>query len=95
MGACTLTLAWSFLTAYFNGYQVLLTINDYGEAHAELVLLLLGIPCGFYYARRTLYPLLDNLWGWDGRAGLNLKTPTDIEDDYVNSSLASSVYKTR
>lgn len=40
-----LLLVYIFLMAYFGGtYGVRLTINDYGEAHAELVLFLCLLP---------------------------------------------------
>ena len=38
LAAC-ITLYWTFLVAYFSGHMsTLVTINDYGEAHFELVL---------------------------------------------------------
>jgi len=39
----------TFLVAYFNGYQVLVIINDYGEAHIELVMILIIFPLSMYY----------------------------------------------
>jgi len=53
---CTFTLLLTFFTAYFNGYEVLVTINDYNEAKIEFYLFLFLIPCIIY----TLAISLDN-----------------------------------
>jgi len=50
----SLFLFIEFLVAYFNGYQVSLTINDYGEAHFELVMLIIVILCGLITLIRML-----------------------------------------
>ena len=44
----TITFMFTFFIAYFNGYEVLVKINDYGEAHIEMVVFLLLIPCMIY-----------------------------------------------
>ena len=33
-----------FMGAYFNGFRVVVTVNDYGEAHIEFVMLLVFTP---------------------------------------------------
>jgi len=33
------TMLWVFFRAYFNGYQILVTINDYHEAHIEAIIM--------------------------------------------------------
>lgn len=42
IGLALSTLYWFFL-AYQNGMQVLITINDYGEAKAEMILIIMWI----------------------------------------------------
>lgn len=39
-----ITMAWTFMFAYFGGtYSTTITINNYGEAHIELVIILAWI----------------------------------------------------
>ena len=52
-----LNLCCVFLFAYFNDYRILVTVNDYGEAHIELILIPLTLvfcSIGLYFAWRHL-----------------------------------------
>ena len=42
--SCYITVLLTFVTAYFNNMRTLVTINDYGEANIEAVILLTSIP---------------------------------------------------
>ena len=55
--AAAATFLTTFLIAYFNGMQVVVTINDCGEANAELVMISLSVLCGFV----TLFRMLRRL----------------------------------
>jgi len=44
--AAAIVMLATFLVAFFNGMCVLVTINEYGEANAELVLLTVTVLCG-------------------------------------------------
>ena len=44
----------TFSMAYFNGYEVIVYINNYNEAHIEMIFLLLTIPIVAYTAYQTL-----------------------------------------
>ena len=47
--ACVVCLYIIFFVAYFlNDKTVLVTINTYNEAHIELVMLILALPCILY-----------------------------------------------
>lgn len=54
---CTAGLYMVFFAAYLNPQKAtLVTINSFGEAHIELAMLLLAIPCIcylFYHVRRS------------------------------------------
>lgn len=53
--SCYATFVLLFLTAYFFGnYRVLATINDYGEAHIELIALLASFPLVLLFTKRKL-----------------------------------------
>ena len=48
----------TFMMAYFNNYHVYVTVNDYGEAHIEFILLLFMIPvslAGFVFTLHDLW----------------------------------------
>ena len=49
---CTIMMYALFFTAYFNGYRVLLTINKYGEAHFEAIMLVLLFPAIFLFIKK-------------------------------------------
>ena len=53
IGICSLiVLTLTFFSAYFNKFQILVTVNSFSEAHIEAVLLplcLLVSIVGFYY----------------------------------------------
>jgi len=51
---CYTTLVIIFLFAYTHGMQVLVTINDYGEANIELLLLISAIPLVIEYALENI-----------------------------------------
>lgn len=57
LGGATCTLLYTFLIAYFNGYSVIININNYGEAHIELVLFIFLLPFMVY----VLFNSIDNL----------------------------------
>ena len=50
--ACLLSnsifLFYTFISAYFNNYQIIVRINNYGEANLELIFLPISIILGLY-----------------------------------------------
>lgn len=52
--ATTTVMIYTFFIAYFNGYSVIVTINDYNEANAEFILILLLIPCMIYAIAKSM-----------------------------------------
>ena len=50
----SLVFVLTFLVAYFNNYEVFVTINDYGEAHIELFLIMAGLPFAFLFVRDAI-----------------------------------------
>lgn len=44
----SLVLFYTFFIAYFNDYQVLINVNNFGEAHLELFLIPISIILGIY-----------------------------------------------
>lgn len=56
--AYTLVFSYTFLMAYFDkSKSVLVTINQHGEAHVELILLLLLLPSSLF----VLYYIRDKI----------------------------------
>lgn len=49
MVANTIVMIWTFMIAYFNDYRVLVDINQYGEAHFEIVLVVIFGLCSLYF----------------------------------------------
>ena len=47
--ASTYIFVDAFIAALMNGYRTVITINDYGEANIELVLICVLIPCALYF----------------------------------------------
>ena len=41
----TITLLLIWFTAFFHGYHVIVTVNDYNEAYPELIMFIAAIPC--------------------------------------------------
>ena len=48
MFSTTIVFFISFLYAYFNGYYINITINDYREANPEIILLTIIVILGLY-----------------------------------------------
>lgn len=47
--SCWVVLTLTFMAAYFGGdYSILVTINEYHEAHIELAMMLLLFPATIY-----------------------------------------------
>lgn len=46
--ASTIVMVYTFFMAYFNDYRVMVTINDYGEAQVEFVMLVILFPLSMY-----------------------------------------------
>jgi len=44
----SMVLFITFLSAYFQGYKVIIDINKFGEAHFELILIPITIILGIY-----------------------------------------------
>ena len=51
-------VTYTFFLAYFNGYQVKVMINNFGEAHIEFVLLLITVPLSMW----AIYQSCKNLF---------------------------------
>lgn len=44
LGGATITLIYTFMVAYFNGYTVTIAINNYNKAHIELIAFIILLP---------------------------------------------------
>ena len=44
----SIILFYNFISAYFNNYQIIFKINDFGEANLELIFLPISIILGLY-----------------------------------------------
>ena len=56
----TILLFITFLAAWFNGNEILVTINSFGEANLEIVLFPIIIALGFYGLYSAFKSLLIN-----------------------------------
>ena len=54
LGGFYLVLQFTFWGAYFNGYQVLIDINRFGEAHLEAILMVASFPLVVSYIYQEL-----------------------------------------
>ena len=62
---CYLNMSLTFLIAYLNDMRILVTINDYGEANAELLLLGSSFILLIYYLAQYLRtPSTDSVISW-------------------------------
>jgi hypothetical protein len=43
--ASTISLIMAWFLAFFNGYHVIISINNHNEAYPELIMWIVGIPC--------------------------------------------------
>lgn len=48
MYSALLTFAYIFFLAYFNDYEISVTVNDFHEAHIELFLLIISLVTGTF-----------------------------------------------
>jgi len=58
--AMTIVLYLTFLSAWFNGNEILVTINSFGEAKIEIILFPIFIALGFYGLYSAFKSLLIN-----------------------------------
>ena len=54
------TFTYIFLTAYFNGYKTIVTINEQGEAHIEMLLLIISWGLLLYKGYPIFKLILEN-----------------------------------